>query len=829
MTLENFENIVSLLCVVMGLIYCCFKYIDRPRRGYAYLIGFFLAFFVGEYYWAIYVIITHSYPDVSELLTYLGWNIAIVFLLLAVVTMRSEKAKRYFHPVMLLPILLNIPQFIIYVSWDGKLYVSFVGFMNNLWQVGVTTITAVICVQELMYYLKTKKERKDFPWFDLIVIIYLALKYGAWTASCFEWNRELLLLSPYLYCSVLSSMFCVFFVYGASDYYKAKDSQLPEVDTIEQEFVILAQTILCFVIVGLSAGGYFIAAILNKTGLDKYPVLEKLGINGILFVISVFLVILVMFFLFVLLSRFRYFTIGSKRINKRDRGRISFVYMIILTFILIAGVVIYYNVILYRSSVISVYEEGENKLKETATGIENYLTAAVKTLRADADRVDLMVERGDSTQDIHKYLTDQTQIHSEQFDESFAGMYAYIGGKYINGFLGRGEPPEGYEPTSRKWYKDAVDADGDVVIVTPYVDAQTGSTVITVAKKISNTPGKKDQTQNIVCLDLLYNHIKEVTEKIDIAGKGYGMLIADDGFIIAHNNEEYNGGYISDYYGQSILESILNTNNGRVSALMMDEDCTLFVRPVMDQWYLVAVVGNSELFEETYSQLAIGIMLSIVIFGFIAFFYYLGYKNDQMSARKIERMNLQIVSALASAIDAKDTYTNGHSSRVAEYSRMIAERAGYSKSDQDEIYMMGLLHDVGKIGVPDEIINKPSKLSDEEFELIKKHPVTGSEILERIQEKPKLATGARWHHERYGGGGYPDGISGEDIPVEARIIAVADAYDAMTSKRSYRDVMQQDKVRLEIEKGIGTQFDPQFAKIMIEIIDEDIDYGLHEK
>jgi putative two-component system response regulator len=160
---------------------------------------------------------------------------------------------------------------------------------------------------------------------------------------------------------------------------------------------------------------------------------------------------------------------------------------------------------------------------------------------------------------------------------------------------------------------------------------------------------------------------------------------------------------------------------------------------------------------------------------------------------------------------------------------MIAERAGYSKSDQDEIYMMGLLHDVGKIGVPDEIINKPSKLSDEEFELIKKHPVTGSEILERIQEKPKLATGARWHHERYGGGGYPDGISGEDIPVEARIIAVADAYDAMTSKRSYRDVMQQDKVRLEIEKGIGTQFDPQFAKIMIEIIDEDIDYGLHEK
>ena len=192
-------------------------------------------------------------------------------------------------------------------------------------------------------------------------------------------------------------------------------------------------------------------------------------------------------------------------------------------------------------------------------------------------------------------------------------------------------------------------------------------------------------------------------------------------------------------------------------------------------------------------------------------------------------MNLQVVSALATAIDAKDTYTNGHSSRVAEYSKMIAERAGYSNAEQNEIYMMGLLHDVGKIGVPDEVINKPDRLTDEEFELIKKHPVIGSRILERIKERPKLATGARWHHERFGGGGYPEGISGDEIPEEARIIAVADAYDAMTSRRSYRDEMPQDKVRSEIEKGIGTQFDPKFARLMIEIIDEDADYNMREK
>lgn len=194
----------------------------------------------------------------------------------------------------------------------------------------------------------------------------------------------------------------------------------------------------------------------------------------------------------------------------------------------------------------------------------------------------------------------------------------------------------------------------------------------------------------------------------------------------------------------------------------------------------------------------------------------IGYRNEQISSRKVEEMNIQVVSALATAIDAKDNYTNGHSSRVAEYSRMIAAHLGYSKSEQEEIYLIGLLHDVGKIGVPDEVINKPSKLTDEEFELIKKHPLIGDSILGSIKERPKLATGARWHHERYDGKGYPDGISGEQIPEEARIIAVADAYDAMTSRRSYRKVMPQDKVRSEIEKGIATQFDPRFAKAMLQ-------------
>ena len=200
----------------------------------------------------------------------------------------------------------------------------------------------------------------------------------------------------------------------------------------------------------------------------------------------------------------------------------------------------------------------------------------------------------------------------------------------------------------------------------------------------------------------------------------------------------------------------------------------------------------------------------------------------EKKTREIEGLSIHIVQTLAEAIDAKDTYTKGHSSRVAEYSREIARRAGYTTEKQEEIYMMGLLHDVGKIGVPNAVINKPGRLTDEEFEIIKTHPGRGAKILQNIEEMPKLAIGARCHHERYDGRGYPDRISGEDIPEEARIIAVADAYDAMTSNRSYRGVLPQDVVRSEVEKGSGTQFDPKFAAIMLEIIKEDVDFKLHE-
>lgn len=189
---------------------------------------------------------------------------------------------------------------------------------------------------------------------------------------------------------------------------------------------------------------------------------------------------------------------------------------------------------------------------------------------------------------------------------------------------------------------------------------------------------------------------------------------------------------------------------------------------------------------------------------------------------------MQLIRALSKAVEAKDRYTNGHSERVAKYSKEIAKRLGWSDEDLEAIYNVGLLHDVGKIRIPGAIIRKKGKLDDEEYAYIKLHPNAGYHILKDIECIPHIGEGARYHHERYDGKGYPNGLVGKAIPEIARIIAVADAYDAMTSVRSYREVMPQEKVRGEIEGGKGKQFDPEIADIMLQIIDEDKNYELRQ-
>ena len=203
-------------------------------------------------------------------------------------------------------------------------------------------------------------------------------------------------------------------------------------------------------------------------------------------------------------------------------------------------------------------------------------------------------------------------------------------------------------------------------------------------------------------------------------------------------------------------------------------------------------------------------------------------KAREAALEEKEKLSREVMLALAKAVDAKDHYTKGHSERVAKYARELSKRMGKTEKEQEEIYELGLLHDIGKIGISEEIINKKSRLTATEFDEIKKHTVIGWEILKTINEIPWLSKGARWHHERFDGHGYPDGLSGKEIPEEARIICLADSYDAMTSKRSYSFPRSQSEVREEIVRCSGTQFDPDIAVYLIEMIDDDKDYLLRE-
>ena len=190
---------------------------------------------------------------------------------------------------------------------------------------------------------------------------------------------------------------------------------------------------------------------------------------------------------------------------------------------------------------------------------------------------------------------------------------------------------------------------------------------------------------------------------------------------------------------------------------------------------------------------------------------------------KLEKAYLDSIQTLRYTVEAKDPYTRGHSDRVAEYAVLIGEKLGLSYEDLKTLRVGGLFHDIGKIGIPDSILLKDARLTDEEYSEIKNHPSIGAHILCNAEVFKDIIPIVKHHHERFDGRGYPGNLQGESIPYFARIAAIADAFDAMTSKRTYRNSLPIEVVREEIEKNLGTQFDSEIGQVFLEIIDNEYD------
>jgi len=226
--------------------------------------------------------------------------------------------------------------------------------------------------------------------------------------------------------------------------------------------------------------------------------------------------------------------------------------------------------------------------------------------------------------------------------------------------------------------------------------------------------------------------------------------------------------------------------------------------------------SDDEQLFEVYAKQA-GSLVSNIYLRFI-----LQEKNEKllMANEALRKNYLETVDAVRKMVDAKDYYTRGHSDRVSFYAVRIAREMGKSEEDVEKMRVAGLFHDIGKVRIPDMILRKEGKLTEEEYSEIKKHPVYGRELLSSVSSFRNILDIIEFHHEWYNGKGYPEGRSGEDIPEEARIISVADAFDAMTSKRTYRDSFSLDYARGEIQNGRGTQFDPQIADVFLKILED---------
>ena len=234
----------------------------------------------------------------------------------------------------------------------------------------------------------------------------------------------------------------------------------------------------------------------------------------------------------------------------------------------------------------------------------------------------------------------------------------------------------------------------------------------------------------------------------------------------------------------------------------------------------VTIVKQKAFHETLLFYVLVAVIVAFALYELIVFVVHRKTQNYLKKQEENKMFIKEMTEAIARTIDMKDRYTKGHSTRVAEYTALLAEERGYDKDTVEKYYNIALLHDIGKIGIKPEVLNKNGKLTDEEFTLIKSHSIQGYNVLKDISIMPELATGAKSHHERPDGRGYPDGLKGDEIPRAAQIIAVADTFDAMYSNRPYRNRMNFEKVVSIIKEVSGTQLTTDVVDAFLRLVEQ---------
>ena len=330
------------------------------------------------------------------------------------------------------------------------------------------------------------------------------------------------------------------------------------------------------------------------------------------------------------------------------------------TFVLMALLVAYTTRLMYESSSKHINEIGNDKAAAITAELENYLETARSVLWVAADTVDHMVANGATYEEIVDYITRESTNTASQFDKSYTGIYGYINGRYVDGV--GWTPPEDYDPTVRDWYKEAVAAGGQPLVVNPYVDAQTGNVIISVCKALTDT-------NNVLGLDLTLTDVQKTVEGIQIDGNGYGFVLNYDGTVVAHHDSSEKGkNYSEDPDKKEIYEKIMSIDKGCFEMVIDGKICTVFVDSVHDQWHLAIVVEKSALMKNTWNVLIVSVFIGLFVFALISIFYIAGYRHERKVNKRMEEMK---------ATEQKREYE----AKILQLEKAAADTANKAKSD----------------------------------------------------------------------------------------------------------------------------------------------------
>lgn len=324
---------------------------------------------------------------------------------------------------------------------------------------------------------------------------------------------------------------------------------------------------------------------------------------------------------------------------------------------------------------------------------------------------------------------------------------------------------------------------------------------VTADDAVYNTPERVELDSGVTRLTFNFAALSYSGKVVNVR---YSLKGFDEGVTVLSNKEPMSASYTN-----------LSGGNYEFCIEVLDSDGEKVINSLA-----IPVHKKHRLTELTWFRIVMAIPILAVIILATVLAVHIKTAHLKKRQKEYKRIIWEALRTFANAIDAKDKYTNGHSLRVATYSMEIAGRLNMSKEEQERIYNIALLHDIGKIGISDRILNKPGKLTEEEVETVKRHPLIGGEILKDFTLIPGIWEGAKYHHERYDGTGYNEGLKGEEIPYFARIICVADSYDTMAGGRHYQKKRDNDEIKEELGRCAGGQFDPEIVKVMIELIDE---------